>query len=383
MARILVADDDPDVRQLVETTLRNRGHDVVVAESGTGALQLAERIGPEMVILDVNMPGMEGTRVARSLRTRPATATIPILLLTALSGEADTLAGFAAGVDDCVAKPFNPRELGARVTALLARAGSASAPAARPQGSLVAVAGPKGGAGKTTVAVNLALAAHRGAVPRRTVLVEGALQLGDIAVHLDLLGAQSLLDLVPYAGRLDVAAVENVLARHSSGLEVLLRPGAAEQVERITGPLVRETVEILASIADLVVVDLPSAYDDERALAVLELAETILLVVTPDIGALWNASDFLRLAPRLGIEAGRIRVVLNRAEPRRGLSPSDVAAALGVSRVEPLPEAGSTISEQVNLGVPVLDAEPRGELARRLRQLGASLVSRGAIGLVR
>src|ERR687887_83203 len=162
MATILVADDQADIRELLEITLSKRGHEVLPADSGTRALELAGRVVPDLAIVDVNMPGLEGTQVTRELRTRKATANVPIMLLTALSDEADILAGFAAGADDYVTKPFNPRELAARVEALLARGGSGSAPSSRPQGRLIAVAGPKGGCGRTTIAVNLALAMVEG-----------------------------------------------------------------------------------------------------------------------------------------------------------------------------------------------------------------------------
>src|SRR5260370_11843469 len=189
MASILVADDQRDIRGLLEITLQRRGHEVLLADSGTAALEIAQRRPIDLAILDVNMPGLEGTQVARVLRARPATANIPILLLTALVGEADTLAGFAAGADDYVTKPFNPREVAARVQALLARGSTGSAPSARAQGRLIAVAGPKGGCGRTTVAVNIALAlastATRGGLTGDVLLVDGHLGPGDLHVHLN------------------------------------------------------------------------------------------------------------------------------------------------------------------------------------------------------
>jgi pilus assembly protein CpaE len=377
VATILIADDDPDIRKLLNVTLRNRGHDVIQVESGATVLETVERVTPDLAILDVNMPGMDGTRVARALRARPATAGMPIIFLTALAGETDVLAAFASGADDYVTKPFSPRELGVRVAALLARAGSGTGPAARPQGRVIAIAGPKGGAGRTTVAVNLALAMQQRDRAQRTLLVEGSLLMGDIAVHLDLRSNRSLLDLLPYAGRLDVAVLESVLVRHRSGLEVLLRPQAPEQAERITPALFGETLQGCAAIADTVLVDLKAAYDDECVLAALEAASTLLLVLTPEIGALRNARAFLDLAPKLGLQHSRTHVVLNRVHDRAGLTARDVAGVLPVAPLEELPDIGPAATGLVNVGTPVVEADPRSELARRLQRLAAALADVG------
>lgn len=379
MATILIADDQPEIRGLLEATLRNRGHEVIVADSGTAALQAVEQVVPDMAILDVNMPGVEGTHVARLLRARPATASIPIMLLTALSGESDTLAGFASGADDYVVKPFSPRELSARVTALLARSGAGgTAPAARPQGRVLVLAGPKGGTGRTTLAVNLALAIHAHSTGQRTILVDANHWLGDLGVHLDLRSGRSLLDLVPFAGRVDVAALESVLVRHRSGVEVILRPEAAEQAERISPALFRESLQIAAAIADTIVVDLEARYDDERVLGAFEAASLVLLVLTPEIGALRGAKHLLDLAPRLGIEPARFRLVLNRVHDRAGLAPRDIAGVLPLEPLEQLPDIGPSATGHVNLGSPIVEAAPRSELARRLQHLAEALVELGA-----
>lgn len=377
MATILIADDAADIRGLLEITLRKRGHTVLQAETGTAALQLVEQVVPDLAILDVNLPGIEGTQIARRLRANPATAGVPIIMLTALSDEADTLAGFAAGADDYVTKPFNPRQLTARIQALLARGAAASSgPLARPQGRLIAVAGPKGGSGRTTVAVNMALAATKTGAGGDTLLLDGHLALGDVDVHLDLRAANSVRDLVPYTGRLDVAALQSALICHHSGLRVLLRPRAAGEAELISPSLWHEVLQIATAIGETVIVDLGPGYEDDRTLSTLEAAALVLLVVTPDVSALRSARQFLALAPRLGVERGRVRLVLNRSHPHTGLSAADAAEALGVkaSDLDQLPDAGPVGLSYVNRGMPVLDAEPNSPLARALGRLAEILV---------
>lgn len=120
--RVLVADDDRDIRDLVAFKLGQAGFDVDVAEDGATALERTRAGRPALVVLDVMMPGLSGMDVARQLRADADTAQTPIILLTARAQEADVEAGFAVGVDDYVVKPFSPRELLSRVQAVLARA---------------------------------------------------------------------------------------------------------------------------------------------------------------------------------------------------------------------------------------------------------------------
>jgi DNA-binding response OmpR family regulator len=122
MSTILVADDDRDIRDLVIFKLRQAGHDVSSADDGATALDAIRALRPELVILDVMMPGLSGVDVTRELRDDPDLAATRIILLTARAQEADVQAGFAVGADDYVVKPFSPRELQSRVAALLARA---------------------------------------------------------------------------------------------------------------------------------------------------------------------------------------------------------------------------------------------------------------------
>ena len=123
MSRILIADDDPIVRDVVRRYLERDGHDVSIAHDGNEALQLlgTERI--DAAVLDVMMPGPDGMTLCRSMRRGDSYA-VPVILLTALGEEDDRIAGLEAGADDYVTKPFSPRELALRVRSVLRRAPS-------------------------------------------------------------------------------------------------------------------------------------------------------------------------------------------------------------------------------------------------------------------
>jgi two-component system response regulator MtrA len=121
MSRILVADDDGDIRELVVFKLAQAGHDVLAADDGIAALDQIRAERPELVILDVMMPGLSGVDVTRELRADAELAGTRVILLTARAQEGDVQAGFSVGADDYVVKPFSPRELMSRVSAVLAR----------------------------------------------------------------------------------------------------------------------------------------------------------------------------------------------------------------------------------------------------------------------
>ncbi|HEX6324727.1 MAG TPA: response regulator transcription factor [Vicinamibacterales bacterium] len=120
--RILVVEDERDIADLIKHTLERGGAMAVsLAASGDAALKAVEAMGPDLVILDLNLPGLSGTEVCRLIRSRPATAALPIIMLTARTGVGDRVAGLDLGADDYVTKPFSIRELAARVRAVLRR----------------------------------------------------------------------------------------------------------------------------------------------------------------------------------------------------------------------------------------------------------------------
>ncbi|SDQ68818.1 response regulator transcription factor [Quadrisphaera sp. DSM 44207] len=124
MTTVLVADDDADIRELVAFKLSQSGYEVVPVPDGVAALDAVRDHRPDLVVLDLMMPGLSGLDVCAELRRAPETASLPVIVLTAKAQEHDVAIGFATGADDYVVKPFSPRELVSRVQAVLARAGS-------------------------------------------------------------------------------------------------------------------------------------------------------------------------------------------------------------------------------------------------------------------
>lgn len=121
VARIVVADDDADIRELVEFKLATLGHDIVTVGDGSAAVDACRTQHPDLAVLDIMMPGLTGLEAVKEMRANPEMAGIPVILLTARAQQSDVQIGYDSGADDYITKPFSPKDLAARVEALLAR----------------------------------------------------------------------------------------------------------------------------------------------------------------------------------------------------------------------------------------------------------------------
>jgi two-component system alkaline phosphatase synthesis response regulator PhoP len=127
--KVLVVDDAPDIVRLVHDYLAHAGFSVLTASNGLDALRIARTERPDLIVLDLGLPGRDGLDVTRELRRDSAVASVPIVMLTARADESDKLVGLELGADDYVTKPFSAKELVARVRAVLRRAQAVAAPA--------------------------------------------------------------------------------------------------------------------------------------------------------------------------------------------------------------------------------------------------------------
>lgn len=120
-SKVLVIEDEPDILEVMQYNLEREGHKVIACRNGEQGLSRIRTDNPDLVILDLMLPGMDGTEVCRQVKTDPVTRAIPIIMVTAKSEESDVVLGLGLGADDYIAKPFSPRELVARVNVALRR----------------------------------------------------------------------------------------------------------------------------------------------------------------------------------------------------------------------------------------------------------------------
>jgi len=331
-AKILIVDDDPDTQRVLGYTLKQEGFDVLVAVDGAEALKVRERDRPDLILLDIMLPKLDGYQVAERIRAdEGSSGHVPIVMVTAETDIEQKVRGLRAGADDYLVKPFHPAELLARIRSLLARFAPPNVESAGPAaaaGRVLAFYGAKGGVGTTTLAINAAIALQRDQ-GRRVVLVDGNLQFGDHRVFLDLgLDRKSIVDVV-VAPSIDQDLLKSVLIHHDTGIDLLLAPPSPETAELVKDEQhhMSQIIELLRQRYDYVIVDIDKRLD-ETNLDVIAAANVVFVVMTADLSCLKNVRLVLETMSQLGIGPGRVQLVLNRSTAYTGITVKNAESAL-------------------------------------------------------
>ncbi len=272
MARILLIDDSYDVLKMLEMMLSNRGgYEVFTSENGPDGLQLAQEHHPDLAIVDVMMPGMNGYEVVKQLRNDPRTQDIAILILTGRGQPVDQEAALKAGADDYLAKPVPINTLLERVENLLAKAPPAPEPTST---RLLPVFSLRGGSGATTLAVNLASLFQLGGP---TVLVDLSPNSGHCALYL---GMRPDKHWGHYLQSPE-APIDTLLLKHASGLRLLAAPMIPFQDGWFSDADLQNLLAALETTARYIVLDMPPVYTPQAEI-IFERAHRILVVSGDD-----------------------------------------------------------------------------------------------------
>ncbi len=379
--RILVVDDTKLITKMIHDKLASAGYDVAEAYDGPDALKKLKIFVPDLIILDVMLPGIDGYQVARSIRQDPQHVRTPIIMLTAKSGIAEKIAGFEAGADDYLTKPFDPTELELRTRALIARAQvtrTEETPA--PSGQVIAVFSLRGGCGTTTIAVNLATGLAQ-LFEQEVPLVDLSLEASGASIMLDVLPRSTLSHLAKEeSAALDISLIKEYLVRHSSGVRLLAAPATPALAESVTPDLVNQILSTLRAHYSHVVVD--SSHNlSESNLAALDIADVILLIVPPDLVSLKAATGALETFASLSYPDDRIAIVINWIFPRRGLPQKEIEAALARPILATLPYEADAVVRSINEGVPLILGQPTLALSQGIEALAYQLASAEAKAL--
>ena len=292
--------------------------------------------------------------------------------MMSVQGEPDYLRrAMLAGAREFLVKPFSSDELAASIRQVhererqkLDRAASERpqapanghvAPQRRGPGKVVTFFSPKGGVGRTTLAVNFAVAA-RTELDMRVALVDGGLQFGDVGVLLNLNPKnQTIADVAREMAGGDLETLEPTLVEHSTGVRVLMAPPSPEMAELVTPDHLVRIVTELRNTYDLVVVDSSPLLQDVT-LAFLDQSDVVLAVLTLEITNIKNMRQFLALAEQLGYPDDKVQLLLNRADSGYGIRQQDVESSIGRKISHSVVSDGRTVVYALNRGVPFVVA---------------------------
>jgi pilus assembly protein CpaE len=334
--RVLVVDDDLNIQRVLVFALKQEGYEVTVASDGAAGVEMALDARPDLILMDVAMPRLDGYAATQQIRAaEKGVGRVPIIMLTSEADVEQRVRGLRAGADDDIVKPFHPMELMARIKALLARGGPAvtKADEAPTLGKLCAFYPAKGGVGTTTIAINTAIALAR-ELKRRTALIDANLQFGDLRVFLDLgLDTPSIVSAVSEPD-LDMDLYRTMMVSHRSGIDLLLAPptpAAADIVverQRQATAIMSNLLNLSRRLYDYTLVDMSQAIDDFN-LQLFDEADVIFVVMTADLSCLKNVPLVLETMVSLGYEQGKVQLVLNRSNAYTGINVSNAESALG------------------------------------------------------
>lgn len=368
--KILIVDDDPDLQRLMSLVLEMAGYEVVTANNGAEALTKVRSERPDLVLLDIMMPEVDGFETCRRLRKLPEGAHIPVIMLSAADQVTDKVKGLRVGANDYVTKPADSRELLARIEAHLRPA------YARPA-YITAVLGAKSGVGTTMLAINLAVAL--GQTGKDVILLDWHLPYGDIAMALNLtarsgaIRRQTLEDLAAHMDELDAQMIEQVTLRHSSGVRVLVG-GHALEATSLSPATLESVLDVISRMAHYIVIDAGWA-SDTRWLQPLEIVDELLFVVTPELPVLRRAAVYLEWERPRALFGERQHLVINRAGIGGGISVRDVEGLLRMKARARLPEDAELVISSYNQGVALVESAPRTALAQGIIRLAQEMVA--------
>jgi pilus assembly protein CpaE len=323
VAKIFVVDDDEQLLRLVGTILERGGHEPILLSEPKNAMAgiIAEK--PDLVMLDVMMPGLSGHELCQQLRANQETAQLPILVLTARAQNVDRQAALKSGADEYLKKPVTPQELLACVNNLL-QATTNRSQASR-TGLVVSFFSLRGGVGQTTLAVNFAGALRR-AIQTEICLVDFSPSGSQAAIHMRLKPSVSWADL-PTSANIDWESLRSLLLVHQSGLLLLPAPAVPQPVTTPTAERVTAVLNLLRERVAVTVLDLPSVISP-AVLAAVSHSDVFLQVVAPEVVSAQLSIQTGKSLQQSLVSVKQRLLVLNQHTPEAQLPPSAVERGL-------------------------------------------------------
>lgn len=370
--RVLIVDDIAETRENVRKLLQFESDVDVVGTARTGreGIQLAGELDPDVILMDINMPDIDGITATEEIRQKSPHIQVVIL---SVQGDSNYMRrAMLAGARDFITKPpmgddlisaikragdmaHSERTKGTKQQAVTSGAGMMGGMAGfapTTKGKIVVVYSPKGGTGCTTVAVNLAIALNN--EDTRAVLVDGNLQFGDVAIFVNEQGKNTVLDVAPRVDDLDSEILDEILVKHeASGIRILAAPQKPELAERVSADQFIRVLQFLQNIYSYIVVDTSTILTDP-VLATIDISDVVVLLTTQEIPSIKNARALLDLLQTMGVGKERIVFAMNRYDKRISISPERVSENLKHEITTTIPFDEKVAITAVNRGVPFM-----------------------------
>ncbi|MFQ5399443.1 MAG: response regulator [Anaerolineae bacterium] len=397
--KILAIDDHAETLDIVVMTLKRFGYQVVSSISPVEGLVLAETERPDLILLDMHMPEMDGKEVCRRLRAHASLASIPVIMFTAIGDVDKKREGFDAGADDYLVKPTDPDEMISRIEALLEgvtkpvpgepmvepetiittvdrpdKAGPVStlpdsAPAVK---QLIAIMGARGGVGVTTLATNLALCMAEAGCP--TTLVDLDMVQGHAGLYLGQKRKAGLDALVELPEAQIPAALPQHLRQIGDNLQLLgTWPDLDGRHPQLSPKQTAALIEGLMQPGQCVIVDMGRGVS-EMTRPVLEQATDVLVCLKPERVAMTAARQLLRQLRQELPRNPSLGAIMIPATSGISLPAKTVEAFLGHPLLAVIPSQAAEMVQAINKGIPVCRLDPDSPAADQFRQLAAQFV---------
>ncbi|MDP9309433.1 MAG: response regulator [Chloroflexota bacterium] len=376
--KVIIADDVAETREILEKALYFEKDIVVVGKAANGreAVQLCKQHQPDVVLMDINMPELDGIAATEAIMAQvPGTQ---VIIMSVQSEQEYLRRAMLAGAREYLIKPPDTDELARSIRHVYKLgaagprlAGGAAETAAQrtDQGKIIAVFSPKGGSGCTVVAANMAVALKQ-ITNKRVALVDGNLVFGDVGVVMNIVANKTIIDLASRVHDLDAQLISDVTVPHASQVRVLLAPPDSQSGEAITPDQLRAVLEGLRNQFDYVVVDTQTAYED-RTLTILDVADRIIVLMTLELPAIKNVKQFCELAGPLGYSDDKLMLVLNKADSRLGIRAESIESQIRHKVSAQIGNAAYEMTLALNQGVPLVIDRRNHPVARDIVALAA------------
>jgi pilus assembly protein CpaE len=381
--KILIVDDDVDTLRLVGIMLQRQGYQIVAATNGQLGLNKAIEEHPDLILLDVMMPDMDGYEVTRRLRANPSTARTPILMFTAKSQLDDKVTGFEVGVDDYLTKPTHPSELQAHVKALLARtSGGAKADAKKEKrGYVTAVLAARGGLGVSTLALNLSVALFSRTQAQVTLaeLIPGK---GTLGMDLGVSNQKALVKFLNGSpAEITSDRVKNALVSHISGIKLLAASDHPSDIHLINqGPQYEALASHLVTLARFIVFDLGSGLHPFTQ-KLLPFCNDFIILLDGNPNTIQHTKLLIADLLNFGIKKERIIAVLNnRFRSDTQLPTTVVQDKLDHSILVTMTPVPELLTQATRMQTAAILCQPEGVTAKQMQKLAEQILQNEAAG---